>query len=181
MISVLGFVFSLDISHLLAFTDHVQLLTCSIHLYGVWKPICIPLCINARTVGLVTAEAEVISLPKALPSCAHNDPFARGSAYNLSSAEINSLQSFPTLAFLSMFMVMQLMVPPFLQKMPQLRRMSTSSCVWMAPASPWTTTRPVTGPGFLLTPLWLEMTARSMTSGTSSPKHRYHQALLSFL
>lgn len=137
---------------------------------------------------LVTAEAEVLSLPKALPSYAQDNPILqRGCLQPIFCKEFplelqqKLITKLPKLAFLSIFMVMQLMVPPFLQKMPQLRRMSTSSCVWMAPANPWTTTRPVTGPGFLLMLLWLEMTAKSMTSGTSSPKHRYHQALLSFL
>lgn len=55
-----------------------------------------------------------------------------------------------------------------------------SCCVWMAPVSLWTATKRVTGPEWLLTPLWLGMIAKLMTSGAFSQKRRYLQALLSF-
>lgn len=55
-----------------------------------------------------------------------------------------------------------------------------SCCVWMVPVSLWTATKRVTGPEWLLTPLWLGMIAKLMTSGAFSQKRRYLQALLSF-
>lgn len=147
--------------------------------------------INPLTVRLVTTEAETISLSQAhafsflhclcittmTPSPLQN-VFCENSS--LSFHRNKFITKLPQTGFFwSVFMVMQLMVSPFFKKMPRRRRMSTSCCVWMAAVSPWTTTKPVTGPGCLLTPLWLEMIARLMTSGAFSQKHRYHQALLS--
>lgn len=102
----------------------------------------------------------------------------------LPSAGINPLRCCPRLGFLCVYLCilveMQLVVLPSLQKMPRIRRMSTSCCAWMAPGSLWTTTRPVTGPEWLLTPSWLGMTTRLKISGASSRKHRYPPAPLSF-
>lgn len=153
--------------------------------------------INPLSVGLILTEAEVIPLSQAhvfcFPYCLHMTMITLLSLQRRCMQPLFCKEVSPSFSrnkfiaklpqndfFGSIFMVMQLMVPPFLQKMPRRRRISTSFCVWMAAVNPWTTTKPATGPECLLMLLWLEMITRLMTSGTFSQRHRYCQALLSF-